>query len=69
MVKTRHPFISSFLHSDNYNSMSINICLLFFTFALDLIVNSLFFNDYTMHKIVEDEGIFNFVYNLPIIPQ
>ena len=66
LVKTRHPFISSFLHSDDYNSMSIKICLLFFTFSLNLIVNSLFFNDYTMHKIVEDEGIFNFVYNLPI---
>ena len=48
------------------NSMSIKICLLFFTFALNIFVNSLFFTDDTMHKIKEDEGIFNFVYNLPI---
>ena len=30
-------------------------------------VNSLFFTDETMHKILEDEGIFNIVYNLPKI--
>ena len=66
LVKTRHPLISSFLFNDEYNSRSIKICLLFFSFALNFIVNSLFFSDETMHKIVEDEGIFNFVYNLPI---
>ena len=30
-------------------------------------INSLFFTDETMHKIVQDEGIFNFIYNLPKI--
>ena len=46
--------------------MSIKICLLFFNFALNFTINALFFTDETMHKIIEDEGIFNFVYNLPI---
>ena len=46
--------------------MSIKICLLFFNFALNFTINALFFTDETMHKIIEDEGIFNFFYNLPI---
>ena len=66
LVKTRHPLISSFIPNNDYNSKSIKICLLFFTFALNFFVNSLFFTDGTMHKIVEDEGIFNFLYNLPL---
>ena len=66
-IKTRHPLISAFLPNNDYNPIAIKISLLFFTFALNLFVNSLFFTDGTMHKIVEDEGIFNFVYNLPKI--
>ena len=65
LVKTRHPLLSSFIPNNDYNLMSIKICLLFFTFALNFAVNALFFTDETMHKIVEDEGIFNFIYNLP----
>ena len=67
LIKRRHPPISSFYPNDGYNSMSIKICLFFFPFALSLVVNSLFFTDETMHKIYEDKGIFNFVYNLPKI--
>jgi hypothetical protein len=67
LIRTRHPLISSFIPNNDYNSMSIKICLFFFSFALSLIVNSLFFTDETMHKIYEDEGIFNFVYSLPKI--
>ena len=67
LIKTRHPLISSFYPNDIYNSRSIKICLLFLSFASSLTVNSLFFTDDTMHKIYEDEGIFNFVYSLPKI--
>ena len=66
LIKTRHPLLSSFISNHDYNSMSIKICLLFFNFALNFTINALFFTDETMHKIIEDEGIFNFVYNLPI---
>ena len=67
LVKTRHPLISSFLPNTDYNSRAIKICLFFFSFASAFIINSLFFTDETMHKILEDEGIFNIVYNLPKI--
>jgi len=65
LIKTRHPLISSFIPNNDYNSMSIKICLFFFSFALNFFINSLFFTDETMHKIIEDEGVFNFIYNLP----
>ena len=65
LIKTRHPLLSSIIPNNDYNSKSIKICLFFFSFALNFIVIALFFNDETMHKILEDEGIFNFVYNLP----
>ena len=67
LIKTRHPLISSFLQNNDYNSMIIKICLFFFSFALAFVLNSLFFTDETMHKILEDEGIFNFIYNIPKI--
>ena len=30
-------------------------------------MNALFFNDETMHKILEDEGKYNYIYQLPIV--
>ena len=41
--------------------------LIYFSFALYFTVNELFFNDSTMHKIYEDNGAFNFIYQLPQI--
>jgi len=47
--------------------MIIKICLFLFSFALYYTINTLFFNDSTMHQIYTDEGIFNFIYLLPKI--
>ena len=41
--------------------------LLFFNFSSCFAVNALFFNDNTMHQIFEDEGDFNFIYQIPQI--
>ena len=38
-----------------------------FSLALFYCINALFFTDETMHKIYEDEGIFNFIYSVPQI--
>ena len=67
LIKTRHPLISSIIPNNDNNSLMIKIYLFLFSFALSLMANSLFFTDETMHKILEDEGIFNIVYNLPKI--
>ena len=39
--------------------------LFFFFFFLDFTVNALFFTDDTMHKIYEDKGKFNILYQIP----
>ena len=66
-LRTRHLFIFTFITKNDYNSFIIKIYLFFFGFALYLTVNVLFFNDSTMHKIYEDNGKFNFVYQIPQI--
>ena len=60
--------IFSFYNNDkDYNSPIIKSFLFFFLFSVHFTVNALFFNDNTMHKIYEDEGSFNFVYQIPQI--
>ena len=67
LIKTKHLIIFTFYQKNDYNSQIMKICLFFFSFALYYIINALFFNDETMHKIYEDEGIFNFIYFIPQI--
>ena len=51
--------------TNDYNLISIKIGLLIFSFCLYFTVNAFFFTDKTMHKIYEDKGIFNFIFQLP----
>ena len=67
IIKTKHLLIYCFYSNIDYNPRIIKICLFSFSFALYYTINTLFFNDETMHKIYEDEGIFNFIYLLPKI--
>ena len=65
LLKTNQILFFTFcnMHVD-YNSKIIKINLFFVGFIAELFVNALFFNDDTMHKIYEDEGKFNFLYQL-----
>ena len=65
-LKTDHILIK-ILNSKDYNSRFIKIFLCFYNFSLSFTMNALFFNDETIHKIFEDEGQFNFIYQLPQI--
>ena len=67
LIKTKHNLVFSFCYSNDYNSRIIKIDLFFIGFATYFSVNALFFNDDTMHKIYEDRGSFNFIYQLPQI--
>ena len=55
------------MNNDDYNAPIIKYFLFFFSFSVHLTVNALFFVDSTMHKIYEDEGDFNFLYQIPQI--
>ena len=67
LIKTKHILLFTFYQNNDFTPMIVKICLFLFTFALHYTINTLFFNDSTMHKIYVDEGIFNFIYFLPKI--
>ena len=66
LLRTKHMIVKVISNND-YNSRMIKIYLIAFNFSLCYAVNALFFNDDTMHKILEDGGDFNIVYQLPQI--
>ena len=57
----------SFSNNKDYNSRIIKIFLFFFSFASDMAINALFFNDDTMHKIYQDRGEFDLLFQIPQI--
>ena len=63
----KHLIIFTFYTRSDYNSRIIKTNLFLFSFALYYCVNTLFFNDTTMHQIYEDQGNFNFIYQIPQI--
>ena len=67
LLKIRLLIMFSFFQFNDYNSRIIKILLFFLTFVMYCTVNALFFNDNTMHKIYQDGGTFNFIYQIPQI--
>ena len=67
LLKTKHLIIFTFYTKTDYNSRILKIILFLLSFTLFYTVNALFFTDSTMHQIYEDEGAFNFVYQIPQI--
>ena len=67
LLRQKHLLIFTFYTYNDYNSKIIKISLFFFSFALYYTVNALFFNYTTMHKIYEDGGTFNFIFQIPQI--
>ena len=65
LLKTKHNLINSFCNND-YNSKIIKIDLFFIGFAIEYLVNALFYDDDTMHEIYQSKGDFDFLYQLPI---
>jgi hypothetical protein len=67
LLKYNHPLFFSFAPYNDYNSKIIKLFLFFFSFCLDLSINALFFTDDAMHKIHQDKGTFDFLYQIPQI--
>ena len=67
LIKTKHNLIFSFCYNNDYNSRIIKIDLFFINFVIEFTLNALFFDDDTMHKIYEDKGKFDFIYQFPKI--
>ena len=67
LIKTKVSFLLAFYPINDYNIKIIKICLFFLFFVIYLAVNTLFFNDSTIHHIYKDGGKYNFSYFLPQI--
>ena len=66
LLKTKHNLIFSFCNSEDYNAKIIKIDLFFIEFTISYVINALFFNDETMHKIYENKGTFDLETQIPI---
>ena len=67
LLRKNQLLFFAFYPNKDYNSQIIKIILFFFFFASNLMINALFFNDNTMHKIYVDSGKFNLNYQIPHI--
>ena len=68
LLKTKHILLFSFSNIKDYNSKIIKIDLFFVSFVFYLFDNALFFDDIAIDKInIEDNGQYNFSYQLPKI--
>ena len=67
LIQIKHVLFFSFYYDKDYNSKIIKIDLFFIGFIINYFVNGLFFTDDTMHKIYEDYGVYNFIFQLPQI--
>ena len=67
LLKTRHMIFFTFFSYHDYNSQIIKLSFFFFSITLFFTVNALFFNESALHRIKEDGGSFNIVYQLPQI--
>ena len=67
LMKTKHIFMFSFIHDNDYNSKIVKIDLFFVSFVIYFTVNALFYNDDTMHHLYQNKGSYNIEYKLPQI--
>ena len=67
LLKKKQLILFAFLPSNDYNLMTLKICLFLLSFSLYFTINGFFFSDETMHRIYIDKGACNIIYQLPII--
>ena len=65
ILRTKHILIFSFFNFKDYNSSIIKIYIFFFTLQIELSINAMFYSEATMHKIYQDEGNFDIIYQIP----
>ena len=61
LLKINHILLFVIIPTKDYNSKIIKFCLFLFSFALNLTIETLFYNEETMHTIYEIEGIYDII--------
>ena len=67
LIKRKQIIIFTFYTKNDYNSRIIKISLLLFSFSLYITINALFFNNSLIHRIYEEKGNYDFIYQIPKI--
>ena len=67
LIKTKHLLLFTFFLNNDYNLRLVKLGLFLISISLYFTINAFFFEDNNIHKIYEDYGIFNFIYELPKI--
>ena len=67
LLKQNHLIIFTFCVKNDYNIFLLKFALFLITFSLFLFMNALFFEDDSLHKLYEDKGKYNFLYQIPQI--
>jgi hypothetical protein len=67
LIKAKNYIIFAFCPNKDYNSALIKLSLFLLFFSVFYFINALFFDEPTIHKIYEDEGLYNFIYLVPHI--
>ena len=66
-LKQNQLIIFTFIPNSDYNIIYAKISLFIVSFCLFFCINAFFFSDETMHKIYEDKGIFDIIFQIPQI--
>ena len=66
LLKAQHNLLCILFNNNDFNLGIIKIDLFFIGFTIDYIVNALFYNDDTMHKIYKSKGNFDLETQIPI---
>ena len=61
LLRKKHLILFTFLPAKDYNLLTLKFSLFLLSISLYFVINALFFNDDTMHKIHVDHGSFNFI--------
>ena len=67
LLKKKQLILFTFFSADDYNIYLIKISLFICSFSVFFIINTFFFNDNNMHEIYENNGRYNFLFQLPQI--
>ena len=67
LIRQTHFVIFTFLVQNDYNLFLLKLSLFLITFSFLFFMNELFFNDDSMHKLYEDEGKYDILYQIPQI--
>ena len=67
LLKKKHLILFSFYPTNDYNLRAVKISLFLLSFSLYFTINGFFFSDKTMNKINEDNGAYNFIFQIPQI--